>query len=73
MEQAHGFDFDNKAERIAYTSIRLSKWSIEQARVVGKIQHRESTVLIWERLFRIKFTVNSFCMQLVEIEESELL
>ena len=46
MEQAHGFDFDNKAERIACASIRLSKWSAEQARVVGKIQHRESTVLI---------------------------
>mmetsp|Transcript_26924 Transcript_26924/g.45689 ORF Transcript_26924/g.45689 Transcript_26924/m.45689 type:complete len:201 (-) Transcript_26924:167-769(-) len=46
MEQAHGFDFDNKAERIACASIRLSKWSAEQARVVGKIQHRESRVLI---------------------------
>eukprot|EP00985_Skeletonema_marinoi_P008092 scaffold3604_cov100-Skeletonema_marinoi.AAC.5 len=44
MEQAYGVD--NKAERIAYASIRLSKWSAEQARVVGKIQHRESTVLI---------------------------
>lgn len=41
MEQAHGSG-DNKAERIACLAMRLSKWSVEQAKAIGKLQQKES-------------------------------
>lgn len=43
MEQAHGSGSgDNKAERIACLAMRLSKWSVEQAKAIGKLQQKES-------------------------------
>ncbi len=44
MEQARGSE--DKAERIAVVATRLSKWSVEQAKVVGRIQHRAGRVPI---------------------------
>lgn len=42
MEQAR--DSEDKADRIAFAATQLSKGSVEQAKAVGRIQHRASRV-----------------------------
>ena len=46
MEQARARDSEDedKADRIACLAMRLSKWSVDQAKAIGKIQQKESDV-----------------------------